>query len=420
MAEPTGIFINVEIDETGLKKLLNQKFEKVKFGNKLGYYFSELLYRSYKDESDSVFIFNYDKKSKYCFIAFLVNHFSDTDISLFPKILEMISSYKKCDSSNYAIVASTLPELYNSYLLTCNQVKEQSPDSFSKDIIEQIMNKFYSFSQEDQYFLNPQIAFNKRNFFYKNFKNYFKKYLVFVEEAEKPKKIANATKENPYFLFDDLYVYNNTVFYKNKDKTFIEIPEADPFSLREIGLQIIADKNYVFIKRTAPNSSSPNTTNFLELIWEYQIVKGIDGKNFKPFKYKFETTYWKDKFAVYYSKRLDGIELVKVAQADLESFEELNFGYGKDKNYVFFHEETIPINAKHYILNKNGFIYDDSNIFHYQNQILLDAKTFKVVEYESEQNPFMGTFILEDKSGQYKYNQAWQDKIIKLITEKQN
>lgn len=415
MAEPTGIFIDVEIDETDLKRLLNQKFERPKFGNKLGYYFSELLYRSYVDESDSVFIFNYDKKSKSCFIAFLVNHFSDTDVSLFPKILEMISSLKKRNSSNYAIVASTFPDLFNAYLLNPNQVKEQSPDSFPKDVVEQIMNKFYSFSQ-DQCFLNPQVALNKRNYFYKNFKNYFKKYLAFVEEAEKPKKIAKATKENPYFLFDDLYAYNNAVFYRTRDKIFREIPEADPFSLREIGLQLIADKNYVFIKRIAPDSPCPNNTSFLKLIWEYQIIKDIDGKSMKPLKYKYETTYWKDKCAIYYGRESGGVELIKVSQADRESFEELNFGFGKDKNHVYFCEKVIPINAKHFNINKHGFIYDEQNIFHYQHQIPLDAKTFKVVKYESEQNPFMGTFVLEDKSGRYTYNRTWKDEIIKLIT----
>lgn len=64
MAEPTGIFIDIKIDEMDLKRLLNQKFVKARFGNKLGYYFSELLYRSYMNESDSASIFNYDKKYK--------------------------------------------------------------------------------------------------------------------------------------------------------------------------------------------------------------------------------------------------------------------------------------------------------------------------------------------------------------------
>lgn len=416
MAEPTGIFINVEIDEADLKRLLNQKFENTKFGNKLGYYFSELLYRSYMDESDSVFILHYDKRSQYCFIAFLVNYFSDTDISPFLKILQMISSFKKSDSSNYAIVASTFPDLFNAYLLKPNQVKEQSPNSFSKDIVKQIMDKFYSFSQ-DQHFLNPKIALNKRNYFYKNFKNYFKKYLALIEETEKPKKIAEATKEKPYYLFGDLYAYNNSVFYKNEDKALIEIVEADPVSLREVGLYVIADKNHVFIRQPSSHSSLKNKTGIQEITWEYQIIKGIDGKSFKPLKYKHESTYWADKDAVYYRNKSGGFELIKVAQSDRKSFEELNFGYGKDKDHVFYRENIIPIEVKHFNLNKNGFIYDDKNIFHYQHKIPLEAKTFKLVEYESETNPFLGTFILQDKNGQYKYNRDWKDEIIKPITK---
>lgn len=234
-----------------------------------------------------------------------------------------------------------------------------------------------------------------------------------MEEIEKPKKIAKATKENPYFLFDDLYTYDKSVFYKNK--TFIEIPSANPFTLRKIRHDIIADETNVFIQRIASDSPSQSRGNILESIWRYQIIKGVDGKSFKPLKYKYETTYWKDKYAIYYGKELGGFELIKLEQADQESFEELNFGYGKDKNHVFFCGKIIPINIKHFNLNKNGFIYDDRNIFHYQQQIPLDAKTFKVIEYESETNPFMGTFTLEDKSGKYKYNRDWKDETIKLI-----
>ncbi|WP_161635340.1 DKNYY domain-containing protein [Aquimarina macrocephali] len=414
MSEPTGIFIDVEIDETDLKKLLNQKFEKARFGKKLGYYFSELLYRSYTNEADSVFIFNYDKKSKYCFIGLLLNHFSDTDILLFPEVLEIISLFKKCNSSNYAIVASTFSELFKAYSLKQNQVIAQSPNDFSKDVVEQIMNKFYSFSQ-DQQFLSPQKALNKRNFFYKNFKNYFKKYLVYAEKAEKSIKIKKATKNDPFFLFGDFYTYENRVFFKKKVNSFIEIPKADPLTFREAGLSIFADKNHVFVQKWA--FPLPSINSFLERNWEYQIIKGIDSKSFEPYKYKFETTYWKDKYAVYYGKSISGVELIKIAQADRESFEELNFGFGKDKDHVFYLDKIISLNANHFILNKNGFIYDDRNIFHYQNQIPLDVKTFKILEYESEQNPFMGTFILEDRSGKYKYNRNWKGETMKVIIE---
>jgi hypothetical protein len=412
MAEPTGIFIDVEIDEIDLKRLLNQKFKKAKFGKKIGYYFSELLYRSYVNEADSVFIFNYDKKSKHCFIGFLVNRFSHTDISPFPKVLEIISSFKKSNSSNYAIVASTFPDLFNAYLLKQNQVIEQSLDDFSNDVVHQMINKFYSFSQ-GQHFLRPQKALNKRNFFYKN----FKKYLAFMEVAEKQKKIANATRKNPLLLFENLYTFENRVFFKSRDKSFVEIPKADPLTLSQTGLSILTDKNHIFIKKMESPLTEINISSFQEINWKYEIIEGIDGKSFEPYKYKYETTYWRDKLSVYYIKEFGDADIIKVVQANQESFEELNFGFGKDKNHIFYRDKIIPINTIHFNLNKNGFIYDEKNIFHYQNQIPLDAKTFKILEYESEQNPFMGTFILEDRSGKYKYNRDWKGETMKLITK---
>ena len=59
MAEPTGILIEIEIDEKGIKKLLNHKFEKASYNKKLGYYFCELLHDC-NFNPDNVFIFNYN------------------------------------------------------------------------------------------------------------------------------------------------------------------------------------------------------------------------------------------------------------------------------------------------------------------------------------------------------------------------
>ena len=97
MAEPIGFFINIDIEEDNVKKLLNQKFKEAKFGGKLGYYFSELLYGSFANTTESIFVFNYNKKKQTCFIAYLMNHFTEDDFALLPKVLEIINGLKKTE-----------------------------------------------------------------------------------------------------------------------------------------------------------------------------------------------------------------------------------------------------------------------------------------------------------------------------------
>lgn len=109
MAEPTGILIEVEIDETSIKKLLNHKFENASYGKKLGYYFCELLYNC-NSEPANIFIFNYNAKTKKCFIAYMLNHFEKSLIEPFQSVLQIISLLKDASTTDYAIVTTTFPE----------------------------------------------------------------------------------------------------------------------------------------------------------------------------------------------------------------------------------------------------------------------------------------------------------------------
>jgi hypothetical protein len=204
---------------------------------------------------------------------------------------------------------------------------------------------------------------------------------------------------------------------KKSVDSFIEIPKADLLPFRAACLFILADKNHVFVRNTDSPISEISISSFRDINWKSEIIEGVDGKTFEPCRYKYETTYWKDKFSVYYVKKTGNMAVIKLVEAERESFEELGFGFGRDKDHVFFLDKVIPINAKCFNLNKHGFMYDDKNIFHYQHQIPLDVRTFKVVEYECETNPFMGTFILENRSGKYEYNRDWKGEQMKLITK---
>ncbi|EMY14728.1 hypothetical protein LEP1GSC043_1266 [Leptospira weilii str. Ecochallenge] len=51
-------------------------------------------------------------------------------------------------------------------------------------------------------------------------------------------------------------------------------------------------------------------------------------------------------------------------------------------------------------------MYDDAVIYHYDFRIDMDAKTFEILDFEEHSkttNPFMGPFLLRDKTGTYLY-----------------
>ncbi|MBU3024739.1 DKNYY domain-containing protein [Zobellia galactanivorans] len=416
MAEPTGIFIEFAIDEKGIKKLLNHKFEKAAYNKKLGYYFCELLYDC-NDNPGNVFILNYHVKTNKCFIAYVLNHFEKSLIQALIDSLQIISSLKSPQTTEYSIVSSTFPEVLEAYKITDGNVA-QTNQALPSDIVTNLMDRFWSFS-ENNAFPEPNIALTKRNYFYKNFKNYYKKYLGYIEEIERPHKIAKATKDNPYHLFDNFYTYDNRVFeFRNHTKQIIELPQSDPVSFRDVA-GIKADKNFVYNAVLAPNSPPSTikvgafTKNNPDAIWQWVIMEGIDGESFNYVKEKWDTVYWKDKNAVFIYKNK---ELIKLEGADSSSFTYLDFCYGRDNNHIFYLDQVIPIDVNNYTLNKNGFIYDKKNVFHYENQLELDAGTFKVLTYESEVNPFMGEFILEDKNGRYSYNRKRKDELIRPIS----
>lgn len=409
MAEPTGILLKVQLEEKEVKKLLIQKYNDIPFGKKLGYYFSKLLYDTTID-APNVFLFNYDKKTNTLFIAWMLNHFEPKLLEPFQEILSKISTLKISTTTNYAIITSTYPEVLKAYQITTNNIKVKNPSSIPIEEIETLTNLFWSFSENNQ-FPEPNIALNKRNYFYKGFKNYYKKYLAYIEEQEKPKKIALATVDAPYHLFDKFYTYNNKVFeFRTFTNQVIEILGADPLTFRNVS-GIYADKNHVFIARLTSNSP-PNTNpktgrgNNPNAIWEYYIVEGVDGASFTYVKEKWDTIYWKDNKMVYTYNR-DKRILAPLTGVDLKTFEYINFTYGKDKNKIYCYENALEIDPKNYLLDKYGFIKDNDNIYHFENKIQLDAHSFKVLKTEKTKQFAFPNYILEDKNGTYTYNRKY-------------
>ncbi len=425
MAEPVGFFVETTIKEDNVKKLLNHSFPLGEPKKKVGYYLSGLLYKCSNEAN--VLIFHYEKTAQTCFIGWFLNHFQEGNTSPFYKLFPIISALKNTDSTDYAVVASTI-DVFEVHEITSQGVKKLAPGKAPKEIINSIVAKLWSFSENNQSFPEQQKALRKRNYFYKNFKNYYKRYLAYQEEVQKPQKIGEATSGNPFHLFGKFYTYNNKVydlgimyeFFRSTER-IIEIPHADPLTLRdEAG--IIADKNFVFGYYLAPNSppkdakdSEGRIINNPDAIWEYRIEKDIDGGTFTYLGDRYDAIFHKDMQSVFLTNSCK--RLKKIAGADAPSFVDIGFGYAKDKNHTFYNDTIIPINPDKHAINEYGFIYDEQNVFHREAKIPLDAKTFKVIQHEGEM--YMGTFILSDKTRKYEYDSELRDDLGKKIVKKQ-
>ncbi|MDV7105571.1 hypothetical protein R3X26_14280 [Vibrio sp. TH_r3] len=421
MAEPAGFFVEISIDEKSFKQLLNKSFSQGVPKKKVGYYLSALLYDC--EHHENVLVVNYEKATETCFIAWMLDHFEAENTEVFYELFPIISNLKKPNTIDYAVIASTC-DIFEIREITSRSVKKLTIDEYPKDKVHSILDKFWSFAESRSSFPKPDKALRKRNYLNNNFKNYFKRYVRYKEELQKPQRIAVASLQNPFHLFGDFYTYNGKVydfgvmyeFTQKIEEPIIELPFADPFSLRnEAG--IVADKNFVF-GCYLTSGSLPQTTLNDQSIWEYRIETGIDGESFTYLGDPYEVIYYKDARSVYvFDNARDKLDrkwvLNKIELADSLSFVHLDFCYGKDKNHTFYYDKTIAIDPNKHTINRHGFIYDDRNIFHYGNKICLDAPSFQVIEFENDTNPFIGRFILADKNGQYEYESETTGGVIK-------
>ncbi|MCF6349350.1 MAG: DKNYY domain-containing protein [Flavobacteriaceae bacterium] len=422
MAEAAGILFEIKISEANLKKILNKSVaiflpdeykideQEILGKQKLIYFFTSLLY-SCENSSANIFLFNYEGEKLFC--AYILNYYTDIILKPFEKLLTLFAQNKDIESKDTAIITSIYPDVEHGYSIEKGKLTKITNSKINNNVVQHLIDKMWSFRVKND-FPEPKKALRKRTYFYKPLKSAYKRYLKQIEEIEKPAKIARATKEDPYHLFDEFYAYDNKVFEISSYGT-VEVPKADPLTFRCVTNRppcFYADKNIVFEEKNEFEESIINEKPYFKHIKKYfKIIDGIDGSTFNYVKDRWETIFWKDKKHVFiYSKKrflffsIYGEEqLIRLNNADVKTFEQLSFGFGKDKNNIYYCGKIMDIDNKNYIINKNGFIYDDKNVYHFTNNLNLDGKTFKVIKYESETNPFLGVFILEDKNGQYEY-----------------
>lgn len=404
MSEPTAIACQFKISEVQLNRFLKSKqvvtqhwftphqddlFTLPQYT--VSQWMAELLYSCCHD-TQNIFLLHYRPEKQALFFAYILNHGGMQHANAVLSVMHLASGFQDDNSSNLALIFSlTSEDFYAGFEFQNGQSLRQlqAPPS---DVLKEYVQQVWSFyDKKSECFPEPAVAIRKRNYFYKPLVAAYKKYLKVLEEQEKPAKIQAATQEQPYHLFDYLYTWQGRVYhllYGNNPA--IELMHADPFTLRKVGA-VYADKEYVY---------ACHFDNILNNA--YWPVQGIDGASYKLLGGNSkEYVYTQDKHHVYFKEN-------KLAQADVTSFQYLDFAYGKDKHRVYFRDKIIPIDPHNYSIDKHGFIKDANHIFHYGTSIPMHAPTFQVLQYESDLNPFMGVFVLKDQHACYQFDSLHQ------------
>lgn len=400
MSEPTAIAIQLKISEDQLNCFLKSKQAATEIfittgedgletnpKNKVSQLMAEMLY-SCHHQSQNVFLFDYDTKKQELFFAYILNHGGMYHANAVLSVVKQATTFQDQHTQNYALIfSSTSYDFYTGFAFenskTISQLQE-CPDELLKDYIAKVWSYY---DKKLDCFPEPAIAIRKRYYFYKPIITAYKKYLKVVELQEKPEKLKLATAQNPYHLFDFLYAWDGKVYdllYGMSQPK--ELIHADPLTLRKVGA-VYADKNYVY------QCNLDNTVNNA-----YLPKPGIDGASYQLVGgNSMEYVYTQDKNHIYFKERV-------VPQADIKTFKYIDFAFGKDKSRVYYQDQIIPIDPANFLIDKHGFIRDQNNIFHYGVKIEMHAPTFKVVQYESDLNPFMGVFVLLDKNASYQFD----------------
>lgn len=396
MSEAIGIVSKMKFSEDALKRFLrskqvltekiiqNSKIErKTNPENTVSSFMAELLY-SCNNLSGNVFLFHYNIEKEELFFAYVLSRECWNDANAILSILKQGSRFQNLSNDSYVFCFSPFSmDVYDAYLFE-NGNSINNKNDVSEELLKEYADAFWSFfDKKTKSFPEPKKAIKNKTYFYRPIVLAYKKYIEQVEKEEKPQKIKTATQINPFHLVDFLYTWEGKVFdclYGFKAPH--ELLDADPFTISKVG-NVYADKSHVY-KRNPEGG--------------FFLITGIDGATYEIIgQDKHDYLYTKDYAHVYLNEQV-------VAGADVNTFINIGYGNGKDNKNVYYRDEVIEIDQTNYKIDKHGFIIDAKNIYHYGKKIDMDAATFKVVSYESNTNPFMGVFGLEDKNGIYEYD----------------
>lgn len=431
MSEPWGCIAKIKISDTALKKYLRSKqpnMAEVKWpeafrpdcfqtisaiqtctDKKVADFFAKQLYDSGLQMAEQEgLLFHYDEVEQILFVA--VMHDAEASCyygSILLVLLMQLAKYKDIRGDDTCLFLSPWTgDVYAAYRMRIGALTRLETDNVDCKMVDESINLFFSLMEKNTF---PPVnkALRQRNYYYKPLKAVYKKYSEEQALIEKPRKIREATQTHPYHLTGYFYTYHRKV-YERLNGTDTELIGADPFTFRElIPLELYADCHSVYVRHQG----------------DYQRQEGIDGATFTPLN-RGETTYWKDKSSIFVDHCVHGQrQLIKLESADINTFKAKNgFGFGRDKHHVYIKGKVLPIDPAMAQLTIHAFLYDDQYVYYYDRLLPLDGATFRLLPFSSMTNPFIGPFIVADKTGLYRYDTDADrlEKLKDLSPEEQN
>ncbi|MDO5693709.1 MAG: DKNYY domain-containing protein [Pseudomonadota bacterium] len=359
-------------------------------------FLAELLHEC-REPSQNAFIFHFDPARQVLFFAYMPRYDWWQDVNAVLTVLAALSAAGAAPTQAVCM-SPHCEDVYAVFDLADGKLapREGGADEglvndYRSEIWRRFDGKLGAFPATEQ-------AIRKRGYYPRSLVSAYKRYLRFVEQQERPGRIKAATREQPYHLGGELFnllTWDGKVYYPTTGRrAFVELPDADPFTMRAV-CGLMADQRHVYA--VSRQRGSPIVA-----------LKDVDGATFRHLGRAVENVYCIDKNHVYYDLGDgyvdDATSTGLVAGADPASFEYLDFAYGKDGRHVYYRDRALPLDPNAVRLDRHGFIRDDRHVFHYGDRIDMDAPSFQVVAYESETNPFTGTFVLRDKHGRAEYD----------------
>jgi len=373
----------------------------------------------------NVFLFNYGEE---CLFTAYWEDFPDQEGGK-KYILTVNHLAQYAVEQPFLFVTTNSGHLQEVYRLRAPGMPESVPDGKNLAMMTHeaalLTEKFWHFSQ-DRVFPAPEVALRKRNYFYEPLKRSYRRYRKRMQEQEKPARIRAATAESPFhYDFDQRFLtFEGRVLYNDSvTGDVLELPGADPFSFGLKGFPMDENHYYEYRLRVMRDEGGEHLSGSRSgrVTACFQVHPSIDPQSFTHVKKRVEPVYLKDSSLVYVRKKrpLEGTPyfnqcIMAVPGADPESFSYLGFHYGRDGRQLYVLDTPLPVDPGDFQLDlATGFLWDRRHVFHYDVRLSLDGASFSVVSSESEVNPFLGPFVLQDKTGRYRYDRDGK-KLVRL------
>lgn len=175
MAEPAGIAFKLNISETDLNNFLKCKQastenfieigeneHKTNPKNKVSQFMAELLY-SCNNQSQNVFLFQYNTEKKELFFAYILNYNWTYYANAVLSILKQASTFQDLQKENYALCFSPISfDFYSAFSFQKGNTINRKQDIANSLLQEYIDEVWFHFDKKADCFPEPAKAIRKK------------------------------------------------------------------------------------------------------------------------------------------------------------------------------------------------------------------------------------------------------------------